>query len=315
MDLIKWEKAKFEKTGLIIAEDTTIQEWQELGQSLKKIEGAVQFWIGDWARFGDKKGFYTDSKVYDKLEEITGLSHGTLKDYKSVCENVQSSNRFDDLSFTHHIEVAKLEPQKQEFFLNKAVEENLSVRELRREIHKEKYNSELIDSELPTGKYRIIYADPPWSYGNDRTFYGGDQISHYPSMTIEDLCKMPIVNIAEDNSVLFLWVTSPILQESFEVINAWGFKYKSSFVWDKIKHNMGHYNSVRHELLLICTKGSCLPDNSKLIDSVISIERTEHSEKPEEFRNIIDTLYTYGNRIELFARKKTEGWEVFGNEI
>jgi len=314
MDLVKWEKAKFEKTGLIISEDTTIQEWQELGQSLKKIEGAVQFWIGDWARFGEKKGFYTDSKVYDQLEEITGLERHTLQNYKGVAE-LTSSRRREDLSFSHHAEVAKLNPDKQEFFLNKAVEEKLSVRDLRREIHKEKYSNELIESELPTGKYRIIYADPPWSYGNDRTFYGGDQISHYPSMTIEELCIMPIINIAEDNSVLFIWVTSPILEECFEVIRAWGFEYKSSFVWDKIKHNMGHYNSVRHELLLICTRGSCLPDSSKLIDSVVSIERTDHSEKPEEFRNIIDNSYTYGNRIELFARKKTEGWEVFGNEL
>jgi len=100
----------------------------------------------------------------------------------------------------------------------------------------------------------------------------------------------------------------------FEVIEAWGFKYKTSFVWDKIKHNMGHYNSVRHEFLLVCTKGSCLPDNKKLFDSVLSIEKTEHSNKPEEFRNIIDTLYIYGNRIELFARQKVDGWDSWGND-
>jgi len=79
---------------------------------------------------------------------------------------------------------------------------------------------------------------------------------------------------------------------------------------------MGHYNSVRHELLLIATKGSCIPDNVELFDSVQSIERTDrHSEKPEEFRKIIETLYIYGNKLELFARKSVEGWEVFGNEL
>ena len=77
---------------------------------------------------------------------------------------------------------------------------------------------------------------------------------------------------------------------------------------------MGCYNSVRHEILLIATKGSCTPDNSELIDSVQSIERTKHSEKPEEFRQIIETLYKYGNKIELFARNKIEGWDVYGNE-
>jgi len=84
-------------------------------------------------------------------------------------------------------------------------------------------------------------------------------------------------------------------------------------VWDKIKHNMGHYNSVRHEFLLICTRGSCTPDVVKLYDSVQAIERTEHSKKPEEFRAIIDTLYTHGNKIELFARQPADGWEVWGN--
>jgi len=166
----------------------------------------------------------------------------------------------------------------------------------------------------PEGKYRIIYADPPWNYGDKRDGRTTGAEDHYTSMTIQELCNLPIKEITEDNAVLFLWVTSPLLEECFEVIDAWGFKYKTSFVWDKIKHNMGHYNSVRHEFLLICTKGSCLPDNVKLFDSVVSVEKTEHSKKPEEFRKIIDTIYTYGNRIELFARQKVDGWDVWGND-
>ena len=86
-------------------------------------------------------------------------------------------------------------------------------------------------------------------------------------------------------------------------------------MWDKVKHNMGHYNSVRHEFLLIGVRGSCQPDENQLFDSVQSIERTEHSAKPEEFRNIIQTLYPYGTRIELFARQEHEGWDYFGNQI
>ena len=103
----------------------------------------------------------------------------------------------------------------------------------------------------------ILYADPSWAYGNSMPEYFTEQKDHYTLMTVKDICQMPVKNITEDNVVLFIWATSPILEESFEVINSWGFKYKSSFVWDKIKHNMGHYNSVRHEFLLIATKGSC----------------------------------------------------------
>jgi N6-adenosine-specific RNA methylase IME4 len=99
------------------------------------------------------------------------------------------------------------------------------------------------------------------------------------------------------------------------VIRAWGFTYKAAFIWDKIKHNMGHYNSVRHELLLICTRGSCQPDVQTLFDSVQSIERTRHSAKPAEFRTIIDTIYPHGPRLELFARTTAEGWDAHGNQV
>lgn len=161
-------------------------------------------------------------------------------------------------------------------------------------------------------KYRVIYADPPWSYGDKQNIEGlGGAVKHYPTMPLNDICALPVP--AADNAVLFLWVTSPLLENSFEVINAWGFKYKSSFVWDKVAHNMGHYNSVRHEFLLIATRGSCTPDVPKLLDSVISIERTEHSRKPKEFRDMIDMLYPVGERLEMFAREAPEGWDVWGN--
>jgi len=167
---------------------------------------------------------------------------------------------------------------------------------------------------LPEAKYRVVYADPPWSYGNTQPDYHTEQRDHYPVMTIAEICEMPINEICETDAVLFLWVTSPILEESFQVIRSWKFTYKASFVWDKIKHNMGHYNSVRHEFLLVCTKGSCQPDVRTLFDSVVTIERTEHSKKPDQFYQIIETLYPYGKRIELFARAKRENWDVYGNE-
>lgn len=171
--------------------------------------------------------------------------------------------------------------------------------------------------ELPQEQrsYRVFYADPPWKYGNTMPDYFDEQAHHYTLMTVREICQMPIAELCMDDAVLFLWVTSPILEEAFDVIRAWGFKYKASFVWDKIKHNMGHYNSVRHEFLLVCVRGSCQPDVQKLFDSVQSIERTRHSEKPPIFREIIDTIYPHGPRIELFARQTSEGWDTYGNEI
>jgi len=154
----------------------------------------------------------------------------------------------------------------------------------------------------PTGKYRIIYADPPWSYGNSQPNEFGDARDHYPTMSLQAICDLPVKDWAEDNAVLFLWVTSPILRESFQVVEAWGFEYKASFVWDKLRQVMGHYNGVRHEILLVCTKGQCQPDVRKLFDSVITEKRTEHSRKPAVFYDIIDTIYPNGTRIEMFCR-------------
>ena len=190
-----------------------------------------------------------------------------------------------------------------------------TIQQAKREIVKENVKDQ---PELPTDKYRVIYADPPWDYGNDFTkaMPGSTRPNdYYPTMSIEELGHLGVPDIVEENSVLFIWTTSPLLEDSFRVIRMWGFNYKTSFIWNKIKHNFGYYNSVRHELLLVCTKGSCLPDNSKLFNSVQPIERKAHSEKPEKFREIIDTLYTKGKKIELFSRKQAKGWDVWGNQI
>jgi N6-adenosine-specific RNA methylase IME4 len=179
-----------------------------------------------------------------------------------------------------------------------------------------------LDVPTPKGKYRVVYADPPWDYGNVSLHQYGHSSYHYPAMSIEELCELPVRELATDYAVLFLWVTSPMLEISFRVIEAWGFYYKATFVWDKVKHNFGNYNSVRHEFLFVCTRGSGTPDKRKLYDSVQVIERSpKHSEKPEEFRKIIDDLYmqpvnAINDRIELFARRRPpSGWDAWGNEL
>ena len=172
---------------------------------------------------------------------------------------------------------------------------------------------------FPTeGAYRVIYADPPWQYGDTREglrSYGPAE-KFYPTMSTRELMEMSVEELADDNAVLFMWATSPMLPDALKVMEAWGFAYKASFVWDKVGHNFGHYNSVRHELLLIGTKGSCLPDSSKLFDSVVVADKSSiHSEKPAVFREMIDELYTWGPRIELFLRGNApDGWSGWGNE-
>lgn len=241
------------------------------------------------------------------IQQEVQIAEKIVPDVKEVLANTELANSKREL-----LKIARMEPELQRKIAQKiTTNEAKSVVDARRLLKRD----EVKEVSKPDGKYRVIYADPPWCYNDKRDGNTTGAEDHYPSMTIQELCELPVKELAEENAVLFLWVTSPMLEECFQVIKEWDFKYKTSFVWDKVKHNMGHYNSVRHEFLLICTKGSCLPDVPTLFDSVISIERSErHSEKPEKFREIIDTLYPYGRRIELFARKKVPNWDVWGNE-
>jgi N6-adenosine-specific RNA methylase IME4 len=213
----------------------------------------------------------------------------------------------------HAAELHKKAPEK----LEKVRSGELQLSQAIREVRKDERTS--VVTEWPTGKYAVIYADPPWSYndklGGDISDMYGAAEKHYPCMSMSELMGLDVHLLAADNCVLWLWSTCPMLPEALDLARAWGFKYKAQFVWDKVKHNMGHYNSVRHEILLICTRGNMVPEVAKLHDSVQVIERTEHSRKPEAFRAIIDELYPSGPRIELFARGKAYGWDVYGNDI
>lgn len=164
---------------------------------------------------------------------------------------------------------------------------------------------------LPKGKYQVIYADPPWEYSNSGI--SGAAANHYQTMATEDIANMPVP--AAENSVLFMWVTNPLLEDALRVLNAWGFSYKTNMVWIKDKAGQGFYVKGQHELLLICTKGSFTPDSSLYVRSVVEAPRQEHSEKPEVFYEIIEKLYPKRNYLELFARNKRKGWTSYGNEL
>lgn len=229
----------------------------------------------------------------------------TLAAHPEIVAQAKAEARENDDIVSRSFVLEKVKAQKREE-LRKQRDESIAV-----QISREKTDNH-VDIFTTDKKYRVIYADPPWSYNDKQNIEVlGGAVKHYTTMPLEDICALPVP--AADNAVLFIWVTSPLLEDVFKVISAWGFKYKSSFVWDKVAHNMGHYNSVRHELLLIATKGSCTPDVPKLFDSVVSIERTEHSRKPKEFRDMIDTLYPKGDRLEMFAREAPDGWDVWGN--
>jgi len=152
-------------------------------------------------------------------------------------------------------------------------------------------------------RYPVVYADPPWRYEHSRT--DNRQIeNHYPTMALEEICNLPVSELAADDAVLFLWATSPKLAESMEVIPAWGFTYRTCIVWDKERVGMGYYARQQHELLLIAARGNLpVPEPANRPASVLRLRRdNEHSSKPLEFYDLIERMYPEYKKIELFAR-------------
>jgi len=302
------------KTSLKFKKEVTQDEWLKVFNGLKSIEGCVQFWIGDALAYRERRW-----GMYDDVAEKTGYEPETLATYKGVSEKVESSIRIEDLSFNHHRQVVSLTPDQQREVLQKASENKLTVRETKEEVKAIKRGDEKRQKQdLPDKKYQVIYADPPWKYPHDWEHFGQDVEKHYPTMTIDELCNLPIGDLADESCVLYLWATSPLLDEIFKVIEAWGFEYKTSMIWDKVKHNMGFYASIRHEILLIAGKGKSKPDDASAAnqtDSVYVEERGEHSKKPEYFYTMIEKHHPNKmKRIELFARQKRKGWDNWGNE-
>lgn len=172
-------------------------------------------------------------------------------------------------------------------------------------------------------KYNIIYADPPWQYKvYSKKGLGRSAEHHYPTMEIEDICALPVGNLADKNCMLFLWVTMPCLKEGLRALEQWGFTYKTvAFVWikqnkkaDSLFWGMGHWTRSNAELCILATKGN--PKRlSSSVHQVIMSHIEKHSKKPDETRERIVELVGNLPRVELFARQKTDGWDVWGNEV
>jgi len=170
-------------------------------------------------------------------------------------------------------------------------------------------------------KYQIIYADPPWEYDSSRCIAENSCLSKnekklYQSMTLKEICKLPVKNITAKNCLLFLWVTGPKLKESFKVISAWGFRYATvAFVWEKIKPTPGYYTLSSTEFCLISRRGK-IPINrgKRNVRQFYSEKKSVHSKKPDGIRLLINDMFPKASKIELFSRDHHSGWDVWGNE-
>ena len=175
---------------------------------------------------------------------------------------------------------------------------------------------------FPNKKYGVIYADPPWLF-KTRSDKGKDRSpeKHYPVLSIADICNLPVSDITKPDSVLLMWVVDPLLDQAFKVIDAWGFTYKTvGFTWAKTNKNtmgfftgLGYWTRGNPEMCLLATRGKPKRLNKSIPQLVVS-ERQEHSRKPDIIYEHIEKMLE-GPYIELFARRKRNGWFSWGNEV
>lgn len=187
--------------------------------------------------------------------------------------------------------------------------------------------------DLPTKKYDIIYADPPWDYGGkmqfdksstkaeamdwSRNIFISSANFKYPTLKIDPLKRIPMPEIANEDCLLFMWVTNPHLAQGVELGKAWGFEYKTvAFIWDKMVHNPGKYTMSYCEMCLVFKRGRIpSPRGTRNEKQLVRAPRGEHSVKPNEIREAIERMFPQSARIELFARQKPSNWDVWGLDV
>jgi N6-adenosine-specific RNA methylase IME4 len=187
--------------------------------------------------------------------------------------------------------------------------------------------------KLPNKTFDIIYADPPWHYNGklqfDKSSKSKENINFkkkifissssfkYPTLKTSELMKLPVIEIAKDDCLLFMWSSNPHLSQAIDLGKTWGFEYKTvAFVWNKMVHNPGQYTLSYCELCLLFKRGKIpRPRGARNIKQLINSPRGKHSEKPLEVTQGIEKMFPTQERIELFARRKTEGWSVWGLDM
>jgi N6-adenosine-specific RNA methylase IME4 len=300
-------------------------QWIVAGLCLQRIEGAVQWWLGDWWAYG-KHAYGERKALFGEGGPLADMNLRTVEDYGYVANNVKTTERSVDLTWFHHRQVASLPPAKQREWLDRALDGDgngkpWSSNQLKAGIARAAAFAKTKQIEFDAaslGKFAVLYADPPWRYENPPM--GGSNRSienQYPTMDLDEICALPVGEIAHDNAVLFMWATSPKLAECMQVLAAWDFNYRTDMVWVKDKIGMGYHVREKHESLLIAKRGELPPPAVEARPaSVVEAPRLEHSAKPVIFYDIIDTMYPGIRKKELFGRAPDERplWSAWGNQ-
>lgn len=282
------------------------------------------YWVGDIVSYAESRAEWREK--LSQAMSVTGLAEGTLHNLASIARRVAPEERELSPSLEHSSIVSKLPKAEQRKWLKKATTEGWDRREFRMEIQASQRRGVIEGQADIAGMFRVWSVDFPWKYNQAEPSTVSAQ-THYPGITVEEgiVLGATIAAHATKHAVMFFWVTAPMLYyatdpekgpDAYRVIRACGFTPKTGGVWDKVDHNFGHYLSIRHEHLIIATRGSCTPDRpTPMLDSVFTERKSDvHSEKPACSYKMIERLYD-GPYCEMFARERRKGWTTYGNQI
>lgn len=296
------------------------EDWITCGLCLAKIEGAVQWWLGDWWAHGEH-AYGQRKALFDPGGPLADMNYQTCHVYGWVARSVETINRLTVLEWKHHFCVASFPAAQQRKWLARALKEGWSANQLKAAIARQAAidRTQQIEFEAGAlGKFAVLYADPPWQYEYPPIGASNRSIeNHYPTMTLAAICALPVNDIMHEDAVLLMWATSPKLYECMKVLDAWGLQHRTTAVWVKDKIGMGYHFRERHEILLVAKRGELPPPvEDARPDSVIEAPRLEHSAKPPVVYDLIDRMYPVMRKIELFGRN-CEGralWTFWGNQ-
>lgn len=306
--LVLFEGVTVTDTSLTIKPSVSYEDWLSIGDRLGQIGRAHQWWIGDWILHGERKW----GEKYTEALDRTGLEYDTLRAIQWVAGRVETVRRRTDLSFSHHREIAALDPVEQDAWLNESEARDLSVHDLRRELRGRR---ELAPPPLPEGKYAAIVIDPPWPVEKILREVRPKQgpALDYPVMQLDEIAALPIPDLASEGTHVYLWTTHKFLPAAFDLFDAWGVRYECLMTWVK---NVGmtpfswmydteHVLFGRIGSLELATKGQRLSFQAP-VDG--------HSVKPDVFYERVIAA-SPAPRLEMFARRDREGFTVWGNEV
>lgn len=291
-----------------------LNDWQRAGLGVRKKQLLTREQLRERAKKGRARGGDATPEQIAARKERLSATVADKRSKKDSRKTVAKAAKVSERKIRTVEQIAKQRPEA----LEQIISGEKTLLDIKAEIRREE-KAEVVErirnepQPLPEGPYRVIVADPPWPYGSR-----GEDPTHrarnpYPDMTLDEIHALPVAARATDDAVLWLWTTNAFMRDAFTVLDKWGFEQKTILTWVKDQMGTGDWLRGQTEHCLMAIKGRPVVTLTNQT-TVLIANRGRHSEKPAEFYALVESLCP-GARLEIFARTRRDGWEVWGGEV